>query len=79
MTTYAVLQKLESEGMHKEAIKSCVVSVTLAGQKMIYEVYLNVYKNSAVSINKTRAALIASIKTDTSVRQVFRIIKQMET
>ncbi len=79
MTTYAVLKKMESEGMLKEAIKSGVVSVTLAGQKMIYEVYLNAYKENKLITNKRQAAVATSIKTNTSLRHVFRIIKDMES
>jgi len=76
---YETIQELESKGLFTKAVRSGLIPYTLAGKKMIYEVYLKFrelgYKEG---YGKTQAIMRTSIKTDTSETTIFAIIKLME-
>jgi len=72
---YKHLQKLEELNLLDTLVKQGIISITLAGQKMIYEIYL---KEKNVAKNKTEAVVNTSIETKTPERTIYRIIKAME-
>ncbi len=72
---YKHLQKLEELNLLDTLVKQGIISITLAGQKMIYEVYL---KERSSAKNKTEAVVNTSIETNTPERTIYRIIKAME-
>lgn len=71
---YEVLRKLEDFNLLDKAIKQGVVSITIAGHKKIYEVYLR-----EIEVNKKPQAITnTSIETKTPESTIYRIIKSME-
>ena len=56
-------------------VKQGIISITIAGQKLIYEVYL---KERNIAKNKTEAVVNTSVETNTPERTIYRIIKSME-
>ncbi|EKT3962766.1 hypothetical protein RYR30_001943 [Flavobacterium psychrophilum] len=72
---YEILRNLESNALLDDLVKQGIVSITIAGHKMIYEVYLKELK----TVKKTQAITNASIDTKTPERTIYRIIKKMES
>lgn len=72
---YEVLQELANANLLDKAIKKGVVSITLAGHKLIYEIYLRELK----SVKKSQAITNTSVETKTPESSIYRIIKVMES
>jgi hypothetical protein len=71
---YKILQQLEDVNLLDKLVKQGIVSITIAGHKMIYEVYLKELK----TVKKAQAITNTSIDTKTPERTIYRIIKVME-
>ena len=71
---YEILQKLENDSLLDQLVKQGIVSITIAGHKLIYEVYLKELKKE----KKAQAITNTSIETHTPERTIYRIIKTME-
>ena len=72
---YKHLQRLEEMNLLDTLVKQGIISITIAGQKLIYEVYL---KERNIAKNKTEAVVNTSVETNTPERTIYRIIKSME-
>jgi len=72
---YKILQELEDVNLLDKLVKQGIVSITIAGHKMIYEIYLKELKSN----DKPQAITNTSISTKTDERTVYRIIKKMES
>lgn len=72
---YKHLQKLEDLNLLDSLVREGIISITIAGQKLIYEVYL---KERKTAKNKTEAVVNTSVETNTPERTIYRIIKAME-
>lgn len=72
---YKILQQLEDNNLLDKLVKQGIVSITIAGHKMIYEVYLLNLKTE----KKAQAITNTSIETKTPERTIYRIIKVMES
>ncbi len=72
---YKHLQRLEELNLLDTLVKQGIISITIAGQKMIYEVYMKERKSAK---NKSEAVVNTSIETNTPERTIYRIIKAME-
>lgn len=71
---YKILQQLESYNLFDQLVKSGIVSITIAGHKKVYEVYLLELKK----VRKPQAITNTSIQTNTPERTIYRIIESME-
>ena len=76
---YETIKELEEKGLFQKAVESGLISITVAGQKMIYEIYLKIrqqgYKDG---FGKRQSVLRTSIETKTSEANIYSIIKRME-
>jgi len=72
---YKILQELEDVNLLDKLVKQGIVSITIAGHKMIYEIYLKELKTN----KKAQAITNTSIDTKTPESSVYRIIKKMES
>lgn len=74
-TTYELLEMLKNDGVLEYVVEKGIIPVTLAYHKVVYENYLNERKFR----KKSEAILQTSVNCDMSTRQVWNIIKNMET
>lgn len=72
---YEKLKQLEDLRLLDQLVKNGIISITIAGRKMIYEVYLKEFKKER---NKAQAITNTSESTKTPERTIYRIIKLME-
>jgi hypothetical protein len=72
---YEYLKLLEKRNLLDLLVKKGIVPITLAGHKLIYEVYLKEMKSNS----KSQAITNTSIETKTPERTIYRIIAQMES
>ena len=72
---YEYLKLLEKKNLLGVLITKGIVPLTLAGHKLIYEVYLKELKENI----KSQAITNTSIETKTPERTIYRIIAQMES
>ena len=72
---YEILQELEGKNLLDKLVKQGIVSITIAGHKMIYEIYLKELKTN----KKAQAITNTSIDTKTPERTIYRIIEKMES
>lgn len=72
---YELLKKLEDSEMLDKAVSKGIISVTIAGQKFIYEMFL---RNMKRYKKKPKAVEETAIETDCSTRYVYRVITKME-
>ena len=71
---YKILQQLEQYNLLDTLVKSGIVSITIAGHKKVYEVYLLELRKE----RKPQAITNTSIQTNTPERTIYKIIKSME-
>lgn len=71
---YETLKILEEQGLLDKCVKQGIVSITLAGYKMIYETYLREKKKR---IKNSQAITNTSIITRTDEKTIYKIIKKM--
>ena len=71
---YESLVILEEQGLLSGLVKQGIVSITLAGHKLIYEVYL---KERAKGLSTSKAVLNTSIETKTPESVVYKIRRKM--
>lgn len=67
---------MEDVGILDDAIRKDVVPITSAFHKLVYEVYLKKYRDTG---KKTTSIQDTSIETQVSERNVWKIIKKMES
>lgn len=72
---YKTLQELEDMNMLDKLVKQGIMSITIAGHKLIYEIYLKELKTN----KKAQAITNTSIDTKTPEPTIYRIIKKMES
>lgn len=73
---YEILQELEKHNLLDKLVKNGVVPITIAGHKLIYEVYLCEMKKCN---DKPQAITNTCESTKTPERTIYRIIRKMET
>lgn len=71
---YKILQQLDNN-LFDQLVKQGIVSLTIAGHKKVYEVYLV----ELTKEKKTQAITNTSIQTNTPERTIYRIIEKMES
>jgi ribosomal protein L13 len=71
---YETLKLLEDKGLFKTLIKQGVLSITIAGHKMIYETYL---REKSKTGSNSQAITNTSIETKTPERTIYKVIKKM--
>lgn len=71
---YEILQQLDEHNLFDKLVKSGIVSLTVAGHKKVYEVYLIERQKE----KKPQAITNTSIQTNTPERTIYKIIKEME-
>lgn len=72
---YKHLQRLEEMNLLDTLVKQGIISITIAGQKLIYEIYLKKRKDGE---KKMEAVVNTSVETGTAERTIRRIIDAME-
>lgn len=73
---YKHLLQLEEINLLDTLVKQGIISITLAGHKMIYEIYL---RKRTLGEKKMEAVVNTSVETGTPERTIRWIIKKMES
>ena len=72
---YDKIIQLQKAEMFEELVKAGIIPITIAGYKLIYEVYLRERKKHP----KPQAISNTSEETKTPERTIYRIVKKMES
>ena len=71
---YESLKKLEEQGILNTLIKQGIISVTLAGHKYVYEIYM---REKEKGLSTTEAVAITSDLTKHSESVIYKIMRKM--
>jgi predicted transcriptional regulator len=73
---YEALKILEEKNLFDQLVKQGIISITIAGHKYIYEMYL---REKEKGNGTSQAVTNTSIETNTPESTIYKIIKKMKT